>query len=102
MESWKRTFTCSNRRGSYKKKKKHMVCKLHRSIYGLKQAFRSWNIRFDQVIKSFSFKKALMNHACTNGFKVHLVVFLVLYIDDILVIGNSVKVLSDVKGYLKK
>ena len=31
-----------------------------------------------------------------------MVVFLVLYVDDILLIGNSVKVLSDVKGYLKK
>ena len=31
------------------------VCKLQRSIYGLKQASRSWNLRFDQVIKSFGF-----------------------------------------------
>ena len=31
-----------------------------------------------------------------------VVVFLVLYVDDILLIGNSVKVLSYVKGYLKK
>ena len=27
-------------------------CKLQRSIYGLVQASRSWNIRFDSVIKS--------------------------------------------------
>ena len=31
------------------------VCKLKRSIYGLKQASRSWNHRFDQVIKEYGF-----------------------------------------------
>ena len=31
------------------------VCKLQRSIYGLKQASRSWNLRFNEVIKEFGF-----------------------------------------------
>ena len=31
------------------------VCKLQRSIYGLVQASRSWNIRFNEVIKAFGF-----------------------------------------------
>ena len=31
------------------------VCKLWRSIYGLVQASRSWNKRFDSVIKAFGF-----------------------------------------------
>ena len=31
------------------------VSKLHRSIYGLVQASRSWNICFDKLIKAYSF-----------------------------------------------
>ena len=31
------------------------LCKLQRSIYGLVQASRSWNIRFDELIKAYGF-----------------------------------------------
>ena len=31
------------------------MCKLQRSIYGLVQASRRWNIRFDKLIKAYSF-----------------------------------------------
>ena len=31
------------------------LCKLQRSIYGHVQASRSWNIRFDELIKAYSF-----------------------------------------------
>ncbi|CAL9109510.1 unnamed protein product [Musa textilis] len=39
------------------KKSPDKVCKLLRSIYGLKQIFRSWNIRFDEAIISYDFIK---------------------------------------------
>ena len=37
------------------KGQKSKVCKPQKSIYGLKQTFRSWNIRFDLWIKSIGF-----------------------------------------------
>ena len=67
----------------------HMVCKLHRSIYGLMQASRSWNIRFDQVIKLYGFEKSPDEPYVHKKIQGIVVVFLVLYVDDILLIGNS-------------
>ena len=34
------------------------ICKLQRSIYGLVQASRSWNICFDKMIKAYGFIQA--------------------------------------------
>ena len=42
--------------GFIAKNQEDMIYKLKRSIYGLKQASRSWNIKFDQAIKSFGFE----------------------------------------------
>ncbi|KAL0427658.1 UNVERIFIED_CONTAM: hypothetical protein Slati_2940600 [Sesamum latifolium] len=33
------------------------VCRLQRSIYGLKQASQSWNTHFDEVIRGYDFIK---------------------------------------------
>ena len=77
-----------------------MVCKLKKSIYGLKQASRSWNIRFDQAIKSFGFEQNLDEPCVYNRHQDKVVMFLVLYVDDILLIGNDVGVMSSVKIWL--
>ncbi|RVW37486.1 Retrovirus-related Pol polyprotein from transposon TNT 1-94 [Vitis vinifera] len=80
----------------------HLLCKLNRSIYGLKQASRSWNTCFDQTIKTFGFDQC-HDESCVykkwNGKKV---VFLVLYVDDILLIGNCIGMLTSVKDWLSQ
>ena len=43
-------------------KKSSMVCKLQRSIYGLRQASRNWNIRFNEAVKEFGFIKNDCDH----------------------------------------
>ena len=39
--------------GFVNRKNPNKVCKLQRSIYALKQASRSWNLRFDEAVKQF-------------------------------------------------
>ena len=73
---------------------------VERSIYGLKQASRSWNIRFDQTIKSFVFEQNLDEPCVYKRHQDKVVIFLVLYVDDILLIGNNVGVMSLLKIWL--
>ena len=80
--------------------REHMLCKLKKSIYGLKQASRSWNICFDQAIKSYGFEQNPDESCVYKRCNGNVVIFLVLYVDDILLIGNDVGVLSSVKVWL--
>ncbi|KAL0440030.1 UNVERIFIED_CONTAM: Retrovirus-related Pol polyprotein from transposon RE2 [Sesamum latifolium] len=76
------------------------VCHLQRSIYGLKQASRSWNTRFDEVIRGYDFIKNDYDPCIYKKVRGSLVAYLVLYVDDILLIGNDVKMLGDIKAWL--
>ena len=80
----------------------HMTCKFQSSIYGLKQASRTWNIRFDQAITLYGFEKSPDEPCVYKRIQGTKVVFLVLYIDGILLIGNDIEVLSSVKGWMQK
>ncbi|GKE53494.1 retrotransposon protein, putative, ty1-copia subclass [Tanacetum coccineum] len=70
------------------------VCKLQRSIYGLKQASRSLNKRFDEEIKKIGFAQNPDEPCVYLKARESNVAFLVLYVDDILLMGNSVAMLS--------
>src|SRR4051812_29743910 len=78
------------------------VCKLQRSIYGLVKASRSWNKRFDSVIKAFGFVQTFGEACIYKKVSGSSVAFLILYVDDILLIGNDIEFLDSIKGYLNK
>lgn len=81
---------------------RNKVCKLQKSIYGLNQAPRSWDNRFDETIKELSFLQNL-NESCMYKKVIgSTFLFLTLYVDDILLIGNDVSFLQYVKIWLSK
>ena len=71
------------------KRQERKVCKLKKSIYGLKQASRQWNIKLYHVVLKDGFKMMEEDHCVylkhsNSGF-----VILSLYVDDILLVGNK-------------
>ncbi|GJS48647.1 retrotransposon protein, putative, ty1-copia subclass [Tanacetum coccineum] len=76
------------------------VYKLKHSIYGPKQASRQWNKHFDDEIKKFGFTQNADEPCVYLKASGSNVTFLILYVDDILIMGNNIPMLQDVKSYL--
>ncbi|GKD54141.1 retrotransposon protein, putative, ty1-copia subclass [Tanacetum coccineum] len=66
------------------------VCKLQKAIYGLKQASRSWNLCFHEKATQFGFSRSEDESCIYVKVSGSVVVFLVLYVDDIILIGNDI------------
>ena len=80
--------------------KERMGCRLKKSIYGLKQASRQWNLKFDRTIKNFGFKENVEDNCIYAKFKNGRFIFLVLYVDDILLASSDVSLLQETKKFL--
>ena len=79
------------------------MCKLQRSIYGLVQASRSWKKCFDSVIKGYGLILQTIGEACIyKKVSGSCVAFLILNVDDIVLIGNDIEFLDSIKGPLNK
>lgn len=70
------------------------VCWLNKSIYGLKQAARCWNDRFNDFIKKFDFKQSESDKCVYFGDFEGRKIYLALYVDDGLVLVDCTIVID--------
>jgi hypothetical protein len=82
------------------KGKEHMWCHLMKSIYGLKQVSRQWHLKFDETIRSFGFKENEDDNCIYAKFRNGKIIFLILYVDDILLASSDVSLLLETKRFL--
>ena len=80
--------------------KEHVVCKLHKSIYGLKQASRQWYPKFDEVVTANGFKENIVDQCIYMKVSGSKYIFLVLYVDNILLVTNDTNLLVETKQLL--
>ena len=79
------------------KGKEHLVCKLQKSLYGLKQSPKCWNNQLDNYLKSLNFKQSDIDsciYTCGNDNNLTIIA---VYVDDILIAGHSVESINNIK-----
>jgi hypothetical protein len=88
------TVNCQQRSGFVDPTNPHLVCRLNKSLYGLKQAPRTWFLRFTTFLKTLGFVASRID---SSFFILHHgsdTAYLLLYVDDILLIGNTTTLLN--------
>ena len=84
------------------KGKEHMVCKL-KNLYGLKQAPRQWYKKFDSFNVGHKYTRTNAYHRVyVRKFPNDKFVILLLYVDDILIVGQDASVIENLKKDLFK
>ena len=71
-----------------------VVCKLKKAMYGLKQASRQWNIKIDEFLVNYLGFEKCVGDACLyirRDEKAKTLMIIVLYVDDLLLAGNSMQ-----------
>eukprot|EP00253_Pinus_taeda_P001630 PITA_01630 len=101
-EDLKENVFMSQPEGFVVKGYEHKVCKLVKSLYGLKQAPRAWYEKLSKHLLKLNFKHYDLDDA-TLFIKVgKIVVYLVVYVDDLLMIGNNESYTASIKKELRK
>ena len=76
------------------------VCRLRKSLYGLKQSPRAWFGKFSQEIETFGMQKSKSNHSIFYKNSNSGLILLVLYVDDIVITGSDSKGILSLKSFL--
>ena len=76
------------------------VCKLRKSLYGLKQAGRTWNVKIDSALQKAGFVPVPADLCVYRHEQGHDFVIVSLYVDDLLLFSNSTRALTAFKQQL--
>ena len=79
------------------------MCWLKKSLYGLKQAPRQWYRKFDSFMTKHGYHKTQVDPCVVvKKFEVGDFLILLLYVDDMLIVGRDLKKIGSLKKALSK
>ncbi|MCO5609148.1 hypothetical protein L7F22_063370 [Adiantum nelumboides] len=77
------------------------VCRLLKALYGLKQSPRQWYLRFHQCMISLDYTRFQSDANVYSPHSTNVLLFLAIYVDDILILSNSQYAIDKAKGELQ-
>lgn len=79
-----------------------LVCKLHKSLYGLKQALRAWFDKLNSTLHSFGFTPSTCDSSLFIRITSQHSTYILIYVDDILISGSSTKEITSIVKNLNR
>jgi len=77
------------------------LCKLHRSLYGLKQSPRAWFGKFSSIVQKFGLRRSEADHSVFyKHTSLGKCLYQIVYVDDIVITGNDTARISQLKKHL--
>ena len=83
--------------GFIKKGQEHLVYKLVKALYGLRQAPRAWYSKLNSCLEKFSFERCPYEHAVYTKKEGDNVLIVAVYVDDLLITGSDVEAVKKFK-----
>ena len=79
----------------------HLVCKLTKSLYGLKQASRAWYQKIDASLLGLGFERSVADHSLYFAQVGPHVMLVLVYVDDLIILSSNVETMSALKAKLE-
>ncbi|XP_074290587.1 uncharacterized protein LOC141617305 [Silene latifolia] len=80
--------------------KEGKVCRLKKSLYGLRQAPRCWFAKLTASLKNFGFVQSYSDYSLFYFSRGTVRLFVLIYMDDLVIAGNDPSEISKFKAYL--
>lgn len=88
--------------GFVKRGHEHLVYRLLKALYGLRQAPRAWYSKLNKCLIEIGFERCPYENAVYSKKAGDEVLIIAVYVDDILVSGSSITLINDFKDQMSK